>query len=367
MKTNCTTVSLSALLLFFFFSFGHAQISLTSTDLNALFSIGNEITVSFDSISGTYNVGTKGGGNSWDFSQVSLTHSEVQMVVAPGDTPFSEDFSAATLAIKTTFEEEGVTGEIYNYHLLSGDVFAFLGNGSMGMAEGSEVISTTVYSPGQPFYTLPVSYEDTWTYEGVYTSSTTFDGTTIPGTETDVTQSSVVDAYGQITFPDGTQADALRIKETRQTTSEIVPGFPTTFTSVTFVFVTKSGAYLSVSADAEDDVPDEGEISGTLSYSRLGDLSSTVDLEAEGFRLHAPLTHPVINRTMIRYTLPDAENIRLSLYDLNGREVKVLHAGRQAAGDHQLMLDRGHLPGGAYFLSLRARKGVLTQKIIIQQ
>jgi hypothetical protein len=71
--------------------------------------------------------------------------------------------------------------------------------------------------------------------------------------------------------------------------------------------------------------------------------------------------------SLVKYTLPESENIRISLFDIQGREVKVLANGLQAAGEHTIQLDATDLSSGAYFMSLMARKAVITQKVIVQK
>ncbi len=347
-----------------------AQISITLNDVASYYTIGNVITERYDTLDfgeGMFNIGSPGGGNTWDFSGVSLDGIESQMVVDPSGTPASSDFPDANVALFFDIDEDGVTGNLYNYFILGNNSLTLLGSSGSSSSEGFNITTTITNSPVQPVFQFPINFEDTWTYEGKQVISSSVDGTPLPASEDDVKDISVVDAYGTIIFPDGSSTAALRVKQTSIFSSEIIPGFPVVDTSYNFSFITKTGTILSIGYTGDGPSPDQGSIQGSLSWSASGQVSSVVDLEAAGFRLESPQTHPVLNVSLVKYTLPESENIRISLFDLQGREVKVLTNGLQAAGDHRLQLDATELSSGAYFMSLMTRGGVMTQKVIVQK
>ncbi len=341
-----------------------AQISISASDIGAYYNIGNSISQQAVVERAMYDIGAPGGGNNWDFSGIIADSIATGTVLDPADTPFAEDFSAANRVTFTEFEEDGVSASQYFYVNLGTDELVSLGFAGSSEFDGLMADTKSTYSPTQPTFSFPIELEATWSYEGVQMIETSFDGGSFTQ-QFEVSRTSEVDAYGTLILPNEISADALRIKEVTTTSSEIVPGFPFVSQSVSFVFVTKNGNFLSVSTDFEEVAPVEGTIEGSLSWSTSANISSTVDLEAQGFELHPPLTHPVSNSSLINYSLPNAENIRLSLFDMNGREVKVLASGQQPAGAHRLNFERAELSGGVYFLSLQAKGGIMTQKVII--
>lgn len=348
-----------------------AQISITANDVAGFYAIGNILTERFDTLDGTLllDIGMPGGGNTWDFSgQMHLSEEpETQMIVDPATTPAAADFQGATTSLFFNFEEDGTTGSLYTYLALQNDFLVFLGSSGSSSVEGSSLNSTITYDPNENLFEFPISYEDSWMYEGKQIIQTTFDGVPLPASEDNLKNTSVVDAHGTLIFPDGSSADALRIKQTSITSLEIIPGFPVVDTSTNFTLITKTGTIMSIGYSGSGEAPDQGTIRGSLSWSTSGMASSVVDLEAEGFRLEAPQVHPVRTASLVKYALPESENIRISLFDMQGREVRVLASGRQAAGEHTLQLDAAALTSGAYFMSLMAKKSVLTQKVIIQK
>lgn len=74
--------------------------------------------------------------------------------------------------------------------------------------------------------------------------------------------------------------------------------------------------------------------------------------------------NPMHGGGQIRFDLPSAQTVRLSIYDISGREVKVLLTGKQATGSHVATIDG--LDAQTYFVRLQTESGILTQKIVVQ-
>lgn len=138
----------------------------------------------------------------------------------------------------------------------------------------------------------------------------------------------------------------------------------------------KSGSYRLIV-----DWPLDAEMQGNFG-SYAGDLIR-VEYDEEDFRLnrtitlHAPqigsgpptasLSTPVEERlslsnspnpfnpsTQVSFTLPEATDIRLSVYNLLGREVATLAAGRYQSGTHTVTFDASALPSGLYISRIQA-------------
>lgn len=62
--------------------------------------------------------------------------------------------------------------------------------------------------------------------------------------------------------------------------------------------------------------------------------------------------NPSRGATTIEYRLPQAGSVRLSVYDVLGRERVVLASGAQGAGPHRVSLQPGQLPAGVYVVRL---------------
>jgi len=69
--------------------------------------------------------------------------------------------------------------------------------------------------------------------------------------------------------------------------------------------------------------------------------------------------------TTIRFTLPQPEAVRITLYDILGREAKRIELNSQEAGEHSIPLHASELASGVYFLRLEAGDQAVMQKILL--
>ena len=93
-------------------------------------------------------------------------------------------------------------------------------------------------------------------------------------------------------------------------------------------------------------------------------VSEGVGDEAPGFELDN-YPNPFNPATTIAYSLPRAEQVRVSIYDVLGREVRLLVDGRQAAGRHEVVFEAGALPSGTYFYRIETPSGVQAKKLVL--
>ena len=74
--------------------------------------------------------------------------------------------------------------------------------------------------------------------------------------------------------------------------------------------------------------------------------------------------NPVSDNLYLRYHIPSQANIRLSLNDLEGRQILMVTDEITARGDHVVELDTRDLVPGTYFCSLLWKDRVVTRKIV---
>ncbi len=72
------------------------------------------------------------------------------------------------------------------------------------------------------------------------------------------------------------------------------------------------------------------------------------------FQLSQPFPNPFNSQTTIRFAVPQSENVRLTLTDVLGREVRRLADEEFKAGNHRLTLEAGDLPTGLYMIRMEA-------------
>jgi hypothetical protein len=75
--------------------------------------------------------------------------------------------------------------------------------------------------------------------------------------------------------------------------------------------------------------------------------------------------NPFRGRTTIVYQLPEADHVRLELFDLQGRLVSVLVDGEATAGEHNVSYDATGRAAGVYFIRLQTRGGTRVGRMVV--
>ena len=84
------------------------------------------------------------------------------------------------------------------------------------------------------------------------------------------------------------------------------------------------------------------------------------------FALLPVAPNPLATQARVAFSAPEAGHVRVSVYDLLGREVAVLADGVQPAGRHEATLDAGRLASGVYVVVMEAEGGArATQKVTV--
>jgi len=98
----------------------------------------------------------------------------------------------------------------------------------------------------------------------------------------------------------------------------------------------------------------------------------TITAVPKAYNLHQNYPNPFNPTTTIRYSLPEASEIKLIVYNMNGQEIKTLATGKVAAGSHSIVWDgrdnAGHaVPSGVYFykLSVESQQWQSMKKMIL--
>jgi len=101
---------------------------------------------------------------------------------------------------------------------------------------------------------------------------------------------------------------------------------------------------------------------GSASYSK----EVTVNREVKEVELLGTYPNPARTQATLRYAVPEAQDVRVALYDMLGREVRTV-VNSQKEGRHEETLDTSGLSSGVYFLRLQAENVTKTQKLTVVQ
>jgi|GEM_PF-701198 len=87
--------------------------------------------------------------------------------------------------------------------------------------------------------------------------------------------------------------------------------------------------------------------------------------KVDAFSLDPAYPNPFSASTRIVYTLGKAQEIRLSVYDVLGREVERLAEGLMPAGIHEVLFNADHHASGMYFYRLQTASSQATKAMIL--
>ena len=91
------------------------------------------------------------------------------------------------------------------------------------------------------------------------------------------------------------------------------------------------------------------------------------DVEVAGSFALGNYPNPFNPSTVVRYELPETGHVRLSVYDVMGREVAVLVDGAQAVGSYEVTFNAANLASGVYLYRLQVGAQTQTQKMLLMK
>lgn len=117
----------------------------------------------------------------------------------------------------------------------------------------------------------------------------------------------------------------------------------------------------------------DGESAARMSRTDRAEISSSLDLALSADDSSIPkevaldqnYPNPFNPTTQISFDLPDAGAVRLVVYDIAGREVRVLVDSELAEGRHAVSFDAGRLASGSYVYRLETPSKVITRQMLL--
>jgi hypothetical protein len=104
------------------------------------------------------------------------------------------------------------------------------------------------------------------------------------------------------------------------------------------------------------------DFDGTYAYSDVVEVNATGPLS---FDLSQNYPNPFNPSTIIKYSIPESGNVKLSVYNLVGEEVAVLVNGFSQAGTFDVTFNASNLPSGVYLYKLQSANSVQTRKMML--
>jgi hypothetical protein len=104
-------------------------------------------------------------------------------------------------------------------------------------------------------------------------------------------------------------------------------------------------------------------------YPGLKNLPTAVAEEKselpENFALMQNYPNPFNPSTKITYRLPISSEVKLTVFDVHGREVTTLLQAKQPAGTHEAVFDASGLSNGIYYYKLTAGNFSATKEMLL--
>lgn len=126
------------------------------------------------------------------------------------------------------------------------------------------------------------------------------------------------------------------------------------------VLVCHKGKTICVDSNAVDAHLAHGDYVGNC----IGD--NTVESLPASFELHTNYPNPFNPSTSIGFVLPSDSRVKLTIYDIAGRQVEVVADGLYQAGNHQVVWNASAYPSGVYLYRLEANGNVIdTRRMIL--
>jgi hypothetical protein len=110
-----------------------------------------------------------------------------------------------------------------------------------------------------------------------------------------------------------------------------------------------------------------GSIIDSVRLGTILGLPATTSQAALVFDLLQNYPNPFNPSTIIRYTIPVQQFVRISIFDLLGRLVVTLVDNVQSAGSHSIAWEADHSPTGVYFCRLETSTFTATKKLLLQK
>ncbi len=324
-----------------------AQIVITQSDMRPSWTAGAQMEIHLGS--GIVNVGLSGGPNIYDFTGLTIPIQATNTIWRISDIPL----------LVGHYPDSAVVPSLSSQTVTNTAVFLFtqaalLDLGSVSVSASSDTQRYDHNVPPGVGFDLPLSFGKSWSG-----TNTNYDTTYVSGIpmKTEVSSRSgslLVDGFGTLRIP-GRELQCLRLK-----------GLNIIGQTKRFWFLTREG--IGVYVQTNTGQPDTGNIiANQYLYSVSGSSSAVPDVPQlpVHFKIYHNYPNPFNPSTTIRYEVPCLSMVRLSVYDILGREVSILVNERKNAGRYDVKWDGGNLASGVYFYRLQAGSFVETKKLLL--
>jgi hypothetical protein len=104
------------------------------------------------------------------------------------------------------------------------------------------------------------------------------------------------------------------------------------------------------------------DFDGSYEYSDIVEVNLNVPTE---FSLQQNYPNPFNPNTTIKYSIPQASQVQIKVFDILGAEISILMDEEKSVGSYDLTWNAENLPSGIYFYQLKAGSYIETKKMLL--
>jgi hypothetical protein len=237
---------------------------------------------------------------------------------------------------------------------------------AVGVGSGG---TTTPPPTGGQWYYVAQAYNSPHNYPNNYNASNTYTKAGASQVAMYVEQFATEANYDYVYFRDAAGTAVSTHTGSKAAFWAIVPGATITANLVSDYSVTAYGyrvsqvAYYATAPLAVGDVPMGVAPTAAPSDAVMGIAGATAAAKGLETALRPSAPNPTHGTARVAFTLAEATDARVTVVDVLGREVAVLHTGATEAGDH--VATTAALPAGTYLVVLQAGNQRFTQPMTV--
>ena len=326
-----------------------AQITISESDISSALDL--DLQHHWDS-NVPVTLGSAGTNRIWDFMNVQVDSIQMQKYVHSSSTPFASTFPSSNFCHRTINTWTNDTSYRY-YHSLPA-TYAYTGYVQLG--QGAPAFAK--YASEFLLVNFPLSYNQTW-------SSSTRMKLTQSGQIYDSAIANVrvkfhSDGWGKLVLNslgiDTFDVLRLRHNDTIYVTAYlgIFPVFRDTIRTINYIYITNNFGIICEIESKDGETNPNFTTAATFRY--LSDTPVAVNEivakppQTELLRNYPNPCNPV---THIMYSLAEASDVTLKIFDITGKEmVSLMNSQRKHAGNHEVEFDTVLLASGVYVARL---------------
>ncbi|MEI6694816.1 MAG: T9SS type A sorting domain-containing protein [Bacteroidota bacterium] len=344
-----------------------SQITVSSTDMPA---VGNMINKSLALTTGTVDYTLTGANHTWDFSLLTPVSQSVDTFVSVLSTPIFYYPSFITSADKALKQPNinmliAQMSNVYNFYKTTTTAYNLVGYA----AEINSLPIPLKYNIADRLFKFPLNFGNIDSTASVATLSVPSLGYFNESKK----RKNTVDGWGMLTTPYGSFA-VLRVKSVIYQRDSLsldtipfpIPAIIRNITEYKWVGKNNGIPLLEIVETSFGIIP---SITTTINYidSVRNLYPSSIEKTVYGNESIRIFPNPASNQFSIAYTLNKATDVDIRLFDLTGKEIKIIEKSFKEKASYQqsFNVQNEKLIKGIYFIRFQFDKTTYTRKLVI--